>query len=145
MNPFRSLRDYELFIYTLPQQFSSVVRSTLIIAQRGPLFAILTGELIFSEGLRLIIYERLTWDDGDLNIEGYSYEGWRGADELYWYDSQSHPNDPILAATDPHHKHIPPDIKHHRIPAPDLRFSTPNLPFLIAEIKTLLHAESAGG
>jgi hypothetical protein len=31
-------------------------------------------------------------------------------------------------------KHIHPDIKHHRIPAPELRFDEPNLPFLIQEI-----------
>ena len=30
--------------------------------------------------------------------------------------------------------HVPPDIKHHRIPAPDLSFTRPNLPFLIEEI-----------
>lgn len=39
-----------------------------------------------------------------------------------------------LASTHPHHKHIPPDIKHHRIPAPNLSFTIPNLPFLIEEI-----------
>ncbi len=37
--------------------------------------------------------------------------------------------------THPHHKHILPDIKHHRIPAPDLSFTRPNLPFLIQEIE----------
>jgi hypothetical protein len=28
-----------------------------------------------------------------------------------------------------------PDIKHHRIPAPELSFTRPNLPFLIGEIE----------
>ena len=45
--------------------------------------------------------------------------------------------DPLASAsvhTNPHHKHVPPDIKHHRIPAPDLSFTRPNLPFLIEEI-----------
>ena len=65
MNPYQSLRDYEEFIYTLPQQFRSI---------------------------------------------------------------SSHP----------HHKHVPPDIKHHRIPAPELSFTKPNLPFLIQEIEQLL-------
>jgi hypothetical protein len=46
-----------------------------------------------------------------------------------------HPNDPSLANTHPHHKHVPPDMKHHRIPAPDLSFIRPNLPFLIEEIE----------
>ena len=57
-------------------------------------------------------------------------------EELYWYDSQPHPNDPALAGTDPHHKHIPPDIKHHRVPAPDLNFAEPNLHFLIREMES---------
>jgi len=35
----------------------------------------------------------------------------------------------------PHHKHIPPEIKHHRIPAPGLSFDQPNLPQLIEEIE----------
>ncbi len=43
-----------------------------------------------------------------------------------------------LTVTDPHHKHIPPDIKHHRIPAPELSFTRPNLPVLIEEVKRLL-------
>ena len=38
----------------------------------------------------------------------------------------------------PHHKHILPDIKHHRIPAPDMSFTHPNLPALIREIEELL-------
>ena len=71
-------------------------------------------------------------------IEGYSYEVWQGSEKLYWYDSQPHPGDPSLAATDPHHKHIPPDIKNHRLPAPDLSFTWPNLPFLIREIEQVL-------
>jgi len=32
-------------------------------------------------------------------------------------------------------KHVPPDIKHHRVPAPELSFTRPNLPVLIAEIE----------
>jgi hypothetical protein len=134
MSPFQSLRDYELFVYTLPQRFPQIVRSTLTVIQRGRLFAELTGEIALPNGHRLAVYERLTWDTGPLTIEGYSYEVWRGSNKLYWYDSQPHPDDPALAVTSPHHKHIPPDIKHHRIPAPDLGFAEPNLPFLIREI-----------
>ena len=51
--------------------------------------------------------------------------------------------DPVLAATFPHHKHVPPDVKHHRIPAPELTFTSPNLPFLIAEIETLIQKQSS--
>ncbi len=59
----------------------------------------------------------------------------RHKEKLYWYDSFPHPNDPSLASTHPHHKHVPPDIKHHRIPAPELSFTRPNLPFLIEEVE----------
>jgi hypothetical protein len=138
MNPFQSLRDYEIFVYSLPDQFPSVLYSMLVVAQRGRYYAELTGEIVFPNDFRLVVYERLSWDAGSLLIEGYSYEAWHGSAELYWYDSQPHPNDPILASTHPHHKHIPPDIKHHRSPAPDLSFTAPNLPALIREIDTLL-------
>ena len=138
MNPFQSLRDYETFVYTLPQSFPQIVHSTLVVARRGRLFAELSGELILASGHRLVVYERLTWDTGSLRIEGYSYEVWHGSEKLYWYDSQPHPDDPALASTASHHKHVPPDIKHRRIAAPDLSFTPPNLDFLIQEIQTAL-------
>jgi hypothetical protein len=47
-------------------------------------------------------------------------------------------DDPALQSTHPHHKHIPPDIKHHRIPAPEMSFNQPNLPVLIHEIEVLI-------
>ena len=135
MNPFRSLRDYEVWIYSLPERFSEIAHSTLLLVQRGRQLAELTGEIVFSAGCRLVVYGRLTWDAGTLFIEGYGYEVWQGSEKLYWYDSQPHPADASLASTDPHHKHIPPDIKRHRVPAPGLSFHPPNLPFLIKEIE----------
>ena len=141
MSPFLSLREYESFVYTLQQQFSRILQSTLVVAQRGRLYAELAGEIQLAGGYRLAVYERLTWDAGPVAIDGYSYDVWQGNEKLFWYDSQPHPNDPVLASTDPHHKHIPPDIKQHRIPAPGLTFVPPNLPYLIHEIEAL---ESAG-
>jgi len=138
MNPFQSLRDYENLVYTLPQQYASIIRSTLVVIQRGRLLAEVAGDVSFAHDIRLTIYERLTWDTGSLVIEGYSYEVWRGSEKLYWYDSQPHPHIPELASTDPHHKHIQPDIKHHRIPAPGLCFDRPNLDLLIREIEHIL-------
>jgi hypothetical protein len=138
MNPFLSLRDYEIFVYTLPAQYKQIVRSTLTVARRSRFFAELTGELTFPNGYRLLIYERLIWDTGPLLIEDYGYEVWLGTEQLYWYDSQPHPNTSTLASTHPHHKHIPPNIKHNRIPAPGLDFAAPNLPFLITEVETTL-------
>jgi len=59
-------------------------------------------------------------------------------DKIAWYDAQPHIDDATLAITHPHHKHILPDIKHHRIPAPNMSFTQPNLPALIREIEELL-------
>jgi hypothetical protein len=71
-------------------------------------------------------------------VDWYRYEVWQADDKLYWYDSQPHPNEPELQSTHPHHKHVPPDIKHHRISAPKMSFTRPNLPALIQEIEALI-------
>jgi hypothetical protein len=138
MNPFQSLRDYEQFVYTLSPRFASIQYLTLVVAQRGRLYAELSGDVIFAHNYRLNVYERLSWDNAAISIDGYSYELWRSSEKIYWYDSQPHPGDPTLASTDPHHKHVPPDIKHHRVPAPGLSFDAPNLEFLIREVESML-------
>ncbi len=46
-------------------------------------------------------------------------------------------NEPNLQSTYPHHKHIPPNIKHNRIPA-QATFTRSNFDMLIREIETLL-------
>jgi len=56
------------------------------------------------------------------------------------YDDFPHPKDAELASTFPHHKHVPPDIKHHRIPAPEMSFTEPNLPALLHEIVPLVES-----
>ncbi|HFD40665.1 MAG TPA: hypothetical protein ENJ31_12550 [Anaerolineae bacterium] len=142
MNPLQSLAEYERFIYTLQQRFPTILRSTLVVIRRSDLAARLHGELEIGP-YRLVVREKLLFLTRPGRITSYGYEIWRGDEKVYWYDSQPHPNDPALAATDPHHKHIPPDIKHHRIPAPELSFTRPNLPFLIREIGSLLTALEA--
>jgi len=97
----------------------------------------LTGEVELVNGYRLIVREKLSFAGASGLIKDYGYEVWCGSEKLYWYDSQPHPDNPLLAGTYPHHKHLPPDIKRHRIPAPELSFTKPNLPFLIQEIKQL--------
>jgi hypothetical protein len=138
---FRSPEDYELYIYTLPDNFPSIQRSTLTFVRRGSTLARVAGELQFDHGYRLIVLERLRYDRKPMLIDGYGYEVWQHEEKRYWYDSQAHPNEPRLNPTRPHHKHIPPDMKHHRIPARGLSFSKPNLPFLIQEIEKALDSE----
>jgi hypothetical protein len=127
-----SVQSYEEFIYSLQTSFPAVKVSTLILKRQGRTVAILTGELLFDRDVRLFVRERL--DFAIERILGYSYEVWQHADKLYWYDSQDHPDDASLATIRPHHKHVPPNIKQHRVPAPNLSFDQPNLPFLIQEI-----------
>ena len=138
MNPFQSLRDYEEFVYTLKQRFPSVERSTLVVMQRGKRMATLEGEITFVQGYRITLKERLSFDEGVIVIEDYGYELWQERDKITWYDAQPHPDDPALVSTHPHHKHIPPEINHHRIPAPNMSFTQPNLPALVREIEELL-------
>lgn len=124
-NPLRTPEDYELFLYTLTERYPSVQRSTVVMVRLGAALARVTGELHFAHGIRLVVRERLLYHRLPVVIDWYGYEVWRGEEKLYWYDSQPHPDDPILQSTQPHHKHIPPDIKHHRIPAPGLSFLAP--------------------
>lgn len=114
MSSFQSFRDYEAFVYALQQHYPAVERSTLVVIPRGKQVAVLQGEITFARGYRISVKERLSTDAGSLVIESYGYELWRNADKIAWYDSQPHPDDSGLASTHPHHKHIPPDIKHNR-------------------------------
>jgi hypothetical protein len=138
-NPLRTSGDYELFLYTLTDQFPSVHRSTVTFIRRGATLARVTGELYFDSDIRLVVRERLVYRSPPVVIDWYGYEVWRGNEKLYWYDSQPHPSDPALQGTDPHHKHVHPGIKHHRIPAPEMSFTQPNLPALIHEIEALIN------
>ena len=137
-NPLRTPEDYELFLYTITEQFPSVRRSTVTFSRRGASLGRVSGELHFDHEIRLVVRERVLYDRLPVVIDGYGYEVWRGTEKLCWYDSQPHPNDPALQSTHPHHKHVPPDIKHNRIPAPEMSFTRPNLPILIQEITSLI-------
>lgn len=138
-NPLRTAEDYELFVYTLADQFSSIRRSTITFVRRGATLGRVAGELFFDHEFRLVVRERLIFDRLPVVIDFYGYEIWRDGEKLCWYDSQPHPDDPVLQSTDPHHKHIHPDIKHNRVPAPEMSFTHPNLPILIREIEELIN------
>ena len=135
-NPLASVDAYETFVYGLPDAFPCIQMSTLVIASIGPATAVVSGEVHFGQGLFLRVLEVVDFRQRRLNR--YGYELWKGIEELWWYDSWPHPDLPELRSTDPHHKHIPPDIKHHRVPAPGLSFAVPNLPLLVREIEKIL-------
>lgn len=112
-----------------------VERSTVAVWTESRYTGIAEGEVFFHSGLRLRIREEI--DFADALITSYGYEVYRGAERLFWYDDFPHPQDPRLAATFPHHRHEPPDIKHNRVPAPNMSFERPNLPALLQEIEEL--------
>lgn len=143
-NPLRTPDDYELFIYSLPGQYAGIVRSTVSFVRVGATLAKVTGEIEFEEHYRLMVRERLIYSRLPVVLDWYGYEAWKGAEKLYWYDSQSHPNAPTLRSTDPHHKHIPPNMRHNRIPAPGMSFDIPNLPAVIAEVLDLIKNAKLG-
>ena len=150
LDPLVSPGAYEAFIYALPDRYTSIRRSTLVYIASGSLFGRVEGRIFFTGDIVLCVQEFLNFE---LNvIEGYGYEVSRSHDllerqrapatdeycrasypnkeKLYWYDSFPHPNDPSLARTDPHHKHIPPDTKRHRVPAPGYELHPPQSAFL---------------
>ena len=130
----QSVADYTRFIADLVEK-ADIDRSTISVWSASPYTGVAEGEIYFKSGHRLRMREELDFDDA--LITAYGYEVYFGNEKLFWYDSFPHPNDPTLASTHPHHKHIPPNIKRHRIPAPGLRFELPNLPFIIDEMLAL--------
>jgi hypothetical protein len=134
-NPLRSADDYELFIYTLVERYLSIQSSTVVFERRGTSLARVAGELVLQQGFRIVVRERVVFDRSPATIEWYGYEVWQEEQKLYWYDSQPHPDDPTLQSTHPHHKHVPPNIKHNRVPAPAMSFTRPNLPAIIKEVE----------
>jgi hypothetical protein len=134
-DPLTSLANYTKFLADLLNR-PEVTRSTVTVWSVSPFTGIAEGEIFFSGGFRLRIREELDFDDK--LISSYGYEGYREAEKLYWYDDFPHPNDPTLASTHPHHKHVPPNIKRNRIPAPGLSFTQPNLPQIVEEIEALI-------
>ncbi len=149
---------YQSFLYSLPEQYPWIHQSNLAYIPTGNRFGRVEGALFFIPDLVLCIQEFLNFELGV--IEAYGYElsrtkipfdspdfptltayckaSFSQKEKLYWYDSFPHPHILELASTNPHHKHIHPNIKRNRIPAPDISFTRPNLPFLLAEIKQLL-------
>jgi len=104
-----------------------------VLATIGPTLAKLEGQVAFEGDIVLHVWELLDFDAR--RILNYSYEVYRAGEKILWYDPFEHPHLPELASTYPHHKHILPDIKHNRVPAPGISFEQPNLPGLIEEIK----------
>ena len=134
-NPLKSLSNYSRFIAKLLNR-PTIKHSTLAVWSDSPYTGVAEGEVLFIKGFRLRVREELDFGEGI--ITSYGYEVFQGTERLYWYDDFPHPNDSNLSSTYPHHKHIPPNIKHNRIPAPEISFTRCNLPELIQKIEKKL-------
>ena len=131
--PITNFHTYGKLIYSLQERYASVRRSTLVLATIGPTLAKLEGQVIFENDMVLDVWELIDFAAGQ--IRNYSYEIYQTGEKIAWYDPFEHPHIPELASTYPHHKHILPDLRHTRIPAPGISFEQPNLPTLIEEIE----------
>jgi len=131
----RSLQSYSAFVTDMLQR-AGMERSTVSVWSDSPYTGVAEGEVLFAHGIRLRLREEIDFAEG--LITSYGYEVYRGDERLYWYDDFPHPEDPSLASSFPHHKHVPPNIKRNRIPAPELSFDRPNLPHVLGEIAELL-------
>jgi hypothetical protein len=121
--PLASLEEYSQLIAELVDH-PSVLRSTLAVWSVSPYTGVAEGEVVFHGGFKLRVLEEL--DFAAASITAYSYELYYHAEKRYWYDDFPHPHDPDLAATHPHHKHVPPDIKHHRVPSLQRSYRSPS-------------------
>jgi len=131
-----NIEQHEHFIYSIADNYPQIEFSKLIVKRKGAHFAFVEGEIFFKKNYRLKVFEAIDFDLG--RIESYGHEIYQGKEKLYWYDSHPHPNDPLLAKTHPHHKHVLPDIKHNRFPTEDIKFERPNLIFLINELLQII-------
>jgi len=127
-----NFEKYVEFIYFLPHKYPGIKFFKAKIYTKGPNIGEVSGVIGFDRGIELKFTEHI--DFRAEKIFYYSYEVKRYESILYYYDPQPHPENKVLASTFPHHKHVPPDIKHNRQPAPGISFDKPNLPFLIEEI-----------
>lgn len=85
-----------------------------------------------SKEIHLEVWELIDFESR--RIRSYSYEVYQRGEKIGWYDHWEHPEIPSLAATFPHHKHVRPNLRDNRVPAPDLSFETPNLDFVLKDL-----------
>ena len=128
----KDAKFYATFLYTLDNQFPDIICSEIKFFNTSPSKAVAYGTFYFNNEIGLYFREILDFSMDE--IIDYSYEVLQAHQKLYYYDPQPHPGNPNLASSFPHHKHVPPDIKHNRQPALHLSFDRPNLPALIKEI-----------
>ena len=131
--PLDDIVSYSSFVYALAARHPFVTRSTLALVPIGATLAKLEGRIECRGGIHLEVWELI--DFAAKRIRTYSYEVYRGDEKICWYDSWEHPEIPTLATTFPHHKHIQPNLRDNRVPAPGISFEAPNLDVVLEDIR----------
>lgn len=131
-----SYAQYAQLVYSLLEDRPTVASHTLAVYTVSQTIGMMRGQVHFHTGHVLHVFEQI--DFVSQHILKYFYELAYEGEPLWWYDPMPHPDVPGLQSTHPHHQHTPPDIKRHRIPAPGLSFTEPNLPHILEEVESLI-------
>ena len=131
--PLSDLASYSAFVYALRERHPFITGSTLTLAPIGATLAKLEGRIECQGGIHLEVWELV--DFAARSIRTYSYEVYREEEKVCWYDPWEHPEIPGLAATFPHHKHVLPNLREHRVPAPGIGFASPNLDVVLEDVR----------
>jgi hypothetical protein len=131
-----SYQEYVVFLSTLQERLRSIRSMKFKVYQTSATKGVGSGTITFDQNIVLSFNQQVNFKHK--RLARYGYVVYQAGEKLYYYDSQPHPHIPSLAATHPHHKHVHPDLKHNRIPAPGLSFDRSNLEFLIREIEATL-------
>jgi len=131
--PLDDITSYSAFVYALRERHPFVTGSTLTLAPVGATLAKLEGRVECRGGFHVEVWELV--DFATRRIRTYSYEVYRGGEKVCWYDAWEHPEIPALASTFPHHKHVLPDLRDNRVPAPGIRFDAPNLDVVLEDLR----------
>ena len=132
MHSFENSSDYSNFLFSLDDKFPVISFSRINFYSIEPDLFLAKGTIEFNSEIRLTFHEVINFSKQ--RIVRYAYEVYQKNELLYFYDLQEHSEDSTLASTFPHHKHVSPNLKRNRQPAPGISFIKPNLPFLIQEI-----------
>ncbi len=131
--PLDDMASYSVWVYALSARHPFVNHSTLALVPIGATLAKLEGRIDCAGGLAVEIWELI--DFATRRIRTYSYEVYGNGEKICWYDPWAHPEIPALAATFPHHKHLPPNLREHRVPAPGIQFDAPNLDVVLEDVR----------
>ena len=131
--PLDDIGSYSAFVYAPAERHQFVIGWTPAFTPLGATLVKLEGRIELMGGVHLDVWELV--DFAERRIRTYSYEVYRGEEKLSWYDPWEHPEIPALASTFPHHKHVPPNLLDHRVPAPGISFTSPNLDVVLEDVR----------